>query len=633
MAHRWIHKNPARFDELHQDLIAIRFGKTLTQYIAYAFLISGIGALFGLFFGFFTQYLIAHFAAESNLHSFFPSEMLVFFDIQINTLLVLRVVLFLFFPVFWAWVFYRAVLFYPCIERYSRGTRITAELHNVVAFMYAIRKGGAEMLDIFRMISVQTDVYGDVSQEFRHIVRDCDVFGDDLITAVRERALATASLKCEEFFQDLLSIIEGGGNLTVFLEDRVKRFHEEAVFEQKQFLLFLGMVGEIYITTFIAGPLFLIVIMVVMGMMGASAVFELSVIAYIVLPLGSAFFLVMIDMLAIKDSQIIQMKKKDSLPEYVDVRIERKGDEIWFSQLARYDKIRSTYGWLFSPLNGVMEQPSRILYFSVPLGLISLIPVFFHTPLVYSDAMIHAFDSRVAIAYLLAVVPFAYLYEKRKKKLHAIEERIPEFLNRMAGLNAVGITLTQSIGILSRSNLGVLGAEVRYMEKDISWGFTFGEALGRFGDRIHTVFMARTVTLVSVASTMSSNIAEILRIAAEGVKMAITLRRDRLGEMFLYTAVVYLAYLVFLGVLIIVSTQFLSVLAEQAGAGLSIGMLSGVGAISLETINRLLYHICLVQSICSGLVAGLMGEGSIYSGLKHGCIMLVFCLFFFYLAF
>ena len=558
ITHWWVRKNPARFDELHQDLIAIRFGKTRIQYVAYALLISGIGALFGLFLGIFTQYLVAYFASESILQALFSRETLVFFDIRIDIILTLRVALILFFPVFLAWFFYRAVLFYPRIERYSRGTRITAGLHSVVAFMYAIRKGGAEMLDIFRMISAQTDVYGDVAQEFLHIVRDCDVFGDDLITAVRERALTTPSLKCKEFLQDILSIIEGGGNVTLFFEDRVERFHEEAVFEQKQFLLFLGMVGEIYITTFIAGPLFLIVIMVVMGMMGVSAVFELSALAYIVLPLGSAFFLVMIDMLASNDSQLIRVKEKDVPLEYEDVRIERKGDEMWFcSQLARYDKIRSTFGWLFHPLKGIMEQPSRVLYFSVPLGLITLIPVFFHTPLVYSEAMIHAFDSRVAIAYLIAVVPFAYFYEKRKKVHHAIEERIPEFLNRMAGLNAVGITLAQSIAILSRSNLGALGTEIRYMERDLSWGFTFGEALERFGDRTHTVFMARMVTLVSVASVMSSNISEILRIAAKDTKMAITLRRDRFGEMFLYTAVVYLAYLVFLGVLIVISTQFL----------------------------------------------------------------------------
>ncbi|MCL2460517.1 MAG: secretion system protein, partial [Euryarchaeota archaeon] len=72
--------------------------------------------------------------------------------------------------------------------------------------------------------------------------------------------------------------------------------------------------------------------------------------------------------------------------------------------------------------------------------------------------------------------------------------------------------------------------------------------------------------------------------------------------------------------------QFLSILAEQVGSGASYGMLSGLGRLSLDTVNRLLYHTCLVQAICSGLVAGLMGEESAYAGLKHGCIMLVLAL-------
>jgi flagellar protein FlaJ len=331
----------------------------------------------------------------------------------------------------------------------------------------------------------------------------------------------------------------------------------------------------------------------------------------------------MIDMLAIKDSQLIQRKKKDRPIEYGDVRIVSKGSETWhWARLAQHDKIISTLGWLASPWKGLLDEPTRILYFSVPIALITLIPVFLNTPFDFSEAMISAFDSRMVIAYLIAVLPFCYLYEKRTKGLHAMENRIPDFLDRMAGLNAVGITLRQSIGILSRSNLGALGSEIKNIEKDLSWGLSFGEALARFERRVQTAYVARAVTLINVASRMNSNISEILRIASDDIKMSITLRRDRFGEMFIYTAIVYLSYIVFIAVIVIVSKQFLSILAEQAGSGASYGMLSGLGKLSLDTINRLLYHVCLVQAICSGLVAGLMGEESIYSGLKHGCIML-----------
>jgi flagellar protein FlaJ len=643
----WINRNPARFEELHQNLIAIRFGTTLAQYVAYAIVIAGVGGIFGFLFGLFAQFALALIASGSILQGVIPTEMPAFLDrvtfrrpeflegielpympsFELDAILAIRGVLTIVFPVFWAWIFYHAVLFYPAMEKSSMGTRITSGLRNVVAFMYAVRKGGTEILDVFRIISFEGAVYGEVSNEFRYMVRDCDIFGDDLITAVRERALTTPSVKLKEFSQDMLSIIEGGGSLTDFLKDRVQRFHEEAIFEQKQFLQFLGMVGEIYITTFIAGPLFLIVIMVVMGMMGASAVFELSLIAYIVLPLGSALFLLMIDMLSIKDSQLVRKKKKDRALEYGDIRIVSKGSESWYwARLAQHDKIKATLGWLASPWEGLKEEPARVFYFSVPIALISIVPIFLNTPLDFSEAMIKAFDSRIVIAYLIAIIPFSYLYEKKRRDLLAMENRIPDFLDRMAGLNAVGITLTQSISILSRSNLGALGAEIKNIEKDLSWGLSFGEALVRFEQRVQTAYVARAVTLINVASKMNSNISEILRIASDDTKMSITLRRDRFGEMFIYTAIVYLSYIVFIAVIVIVSKQFLSILAEQAGSGASYGMLAGLGELSLDTINRLLYHVCLVQALCSGLVAGLMGEESIYGGLKHGCVMLFLAL-------
>jgi len=51
------------------------------------------------------------------------------------------------------------------------------------------------------------------------------------------------------------------------------------------------------------------------------------------------------------------------------------------------------------------------------------------------------------------------------------------------------------------------------------------------------------------------------------------------------------------------------------------------------TIDRLLYHACLIQALFSGLVAGLMGESSVSAGVKHSCILLVITLFVFNVIF
>ncbi|MCK5216151.1 MAG: hypothetical protein ACNYWM_00365 [Methanosarcinales archaeon] len=45
-------------------------------------------------------------------------------------------------------------------------------------------------------------------------------------------------------------------------------------------------------------------------------------------------------------------------------------------------------------------------------------------------------------------------------------------------------------------------------------------------------------------------------------------------------------------------------------------------AFDVNVFNRLFFHAAVIQGICSGLIAGVMGEGSVLSGLKHSIIML-----------
>ncbi len=166
--------------------------------------------------------------------------------------------------------------------------------------MYAMRRGGAQLMTIFRSLSDRADIYGEVALDFRQIVRDADFFGYDVVTAIRHLAETTPSEKFKDFLEDLLSVIESGGNMAEFLSLRVRLYQEEARFEQKQFLNLLSLVAESYVTLFVAGPLFLIIIMVVMGMMGGSAVFQLTLVTYAIMPVGSMVFILLINLLSVQ---------------------------------------------------------------------------------------------------------------------------------------------------------------------------------------------------------------------------------------------------------------------------------------------------------------------------------------------
>ena len=113
-------------------------------------------------------------------------------------------------------------------------------------------------------------------------------------------------------------------------------------------------------------------------------------------------------------------------------------------------------------------------------------------------------------------------------------------------------------------------------------------------------------------------------VSAKDASNAELMRRERLTNMFMYVIIVYISFFVFIGIVYIISTTFLSTLAESAAkvaeSGASYQMLQGL---NVETYKNIFMHASIFQGIFAGIVAGVMGEGSISSGIKHSLIMLV----------
>ena len=84
------------------------------------------------------------------------------------------------------------------------------------------------------------------------------------------------------------------------------------------------MVAESYVTLFVAGPLFLIIIMVVMGMMGGSAVLQLSLIIYAIMPIGSLIFVLLIDLISGKAEKAERYARVKGLNTYTDIPMVKK---------------------------------------------------------------------------------------------------------------------------------------------------------------------------------------------------------------------------------------------------------------------------------------------------------------------
>jgi len=618
-----VQRDPVRYRHLREDLVAANLGVTLDGYLLRAFIVSGLFGTFWAVAAFLAMRLFVLPQVGIRVYNVFslhlPASML-----TDPVLGILQGIVSIFIFILAAYVIYVFFLWYPSLVKKNRATRINLLIHHAVAYMYAMRQGGAEIMAVIRSISANPAVYGEAALEFRRAVRDADYFGYDVLTALRHLQETTPSDKLREFVQDLVSVVESGGDLLAFLDTRVRTYQEEARFEQMTFLSTLQLVAEAYVTLFVAGPLFLIIVMIVMGFVSSTPVMQLSVVIYLLVPVGSLFFILFVDAISIKTEGIERCIEERWLHEFGDVRVEeRPGDEPLVRQLAHYDRIRNLRAFLRHPFQAFLIEPNRTLYVTVPVALAYVTLAFLSTP-PYSDieVMIDVIDDHLIIALLIILAPFGIFHLFWQKKAMDIEASIPEFLNRFSGINQVGLTLAQAITILVKADLGVLSYEIKKIKRDIEWGATVQDALVRFEERVQTPTIARAVTLITTASRMTGSIGDVLNIAARDVAMSETLKRERRGEMFIYVIIVYLVCTVFIFVVAVIDAQFLSALAtvDVTTTGYMSGSMS-FGNTAIVTFERLLFHACLIQALFSGLIAGEMGEGSIRAGVKHAAVM------------
>jgi flagellar protein FlaJ len=223
---------------------------------------------------------------------------------------------------------------------------------------------------------------------------------------------------------------------------------------------------------------------------------------------------------------------------------------------------------------------------------------------------------------LSAIGPFGFYEYARLRKMSLMEERFPEFLRDLSESRKAGMTMARAVEMSAKGDYGYLTPEIRRMAIQISWGVSFTDALRRFGDRIKTPLVQRTTSLVVKASEAGGKISDVIDAAAKNVREIKILQAERRMEMQMYLLIIYVAFFVFLAVIMILSATFLPEFAKATESTSSVGGIS-FGSVKLEEYKFVYICTALVQAIGNGAVAGLLGEGKIAAGLRHGTIMVI----------
>ncbi|MFC6722566.1 type II secretion system F family protein [Halobacteriaceae bacterium SHR40] len=522
----------------------------------------------------------------------------------------------------------------------SRG--IEEGLPRTAAFMYALSRGGMEFPEILRTLARNRDVYGEAANEMSVTVREMDLFGRDMITALRRMASRTPSEQFKTFAENTTSVLQSGSDLPVFFSDQYERFRDEQEERQEEILELLATIAEAYVTVLVAGMLFLITILLVFGLLIADTLMFLMLLIYLMIPLGNAGFALILqqklDELGIAEKSGANLLSHLTVSTPVraspstdshrpDGGLQNEQDNRRMLEL--YDRVSRLKRFLRNPLRVFLWNPTKLLWVTVPVALVVFL---FRLPTAFQaeGIAIRTFDDLVIQSSLFVLVAYAIVREYYKRRIDRIEAATPEFLQRLASLNEAGMSVVEGLDRLRESDLGILSPEIDRIWRDIQFGSNVDDSLVRFGRRVRTLAVTRVVTLLANAMRASGDLGPVLRVAAEQARAEVKLKRQRSQKMMTYLVVIYVSFFVFLVIVMAVNEVLIPSLPEavptpddDAAARIPGGAsaFSQLGNVNKAAYSLVFFHAAIIQALFAGFIAGQLGEGSVRDGAKHAAVM------------
>ena len=530
-----------------------------------------------------------------------------------------------------------ALVAVPYSRASAREREINMLLPDAVSFMYALSVGGLNQLEILEAMAQAEDTYGEVAYEFKNIVQETEYFDTDYRTALRTQSMETPSDELSQFLTDMLSIVNSGGDMQGFLDDKKEKHMRTAKQQQELTLETLELFGEMYMTLSLF-PLLLIIIMVIMGMMGEAKTTMLYGTVYGLIPILGVGFLVMVSTVKqdeVGDGYLEPAGSSDRL-KYAsnDSLLDLGLIEMFTGEYSVFDRIKSREGThetkkvLKRPHIFFRDNPLYTLALTVPAALVILVTAVASGSAPTSvDGMIEqpvwGTFIYVYVPTYIVVLPLTVFREWNIRTRTAILSDISNNLRKLSSANDTGLTLLESFETVANTTSGKLAYEFEQIHAKVNYGMNLKAALVEFNNKYHIPRLARTVKLISKSQEASSQITAVLTTAAQASENQDDIQRERKSRTRMQMVIIIMTYLTLLAVMAILKTQFLDVMAglgDQAGGGGGgqQGLTSGVDT---QMLSLLFFHAVTLQAILSGMISGYMREADLMGGLKFVVVL------------
>jgi flagellar protein FlaJ len=189
---------------------------------------------------------------------------------------------------------------YPVYRADKHKRELDDELPFTTGYMAILASAGVSPEKIFYSLSTLNAPLA-ASSEAREVIKNVNLFGLDVISALEKTSSRTPSKQLREMVEGMISTIHTGGNLGAFLREKFKTYMALKRLSLKKYSDSLSVLSEVYVALLLTGPLLLVIMFSVMSMLGGGSLgglssdLLLSLMTYIAIPICAIIFLIILD--------------------------------------------------------------------------------------------------------------------------------------------------------------------------------------------------------------------------------------------------------------------------------------------------------------------------------------------------
>jgi len=275
----------------------------------------------------------------------------------------------------------------------------------------------------------------------------------------------------------------------------------------------------------------------------------------------------------------------------------------------------------------IYSQRFRVAVPSVTVGMIIILSSLY---LVNFSENTSIRDIGVIFGALTMIVPLTMLQVKESQRKDSIDRNLPLFLLALSSAVQSGANLIRAIETTSERNMGALTPELKNLRANLSWGMPVEDSFENFANRTGTKTSRRVTVLLEMALKIGGDIRTNLEMIQKHVTELQNLEKERKSSLAPYTYTIYISFAVFLGIAVILSSQFFSqfelvqeLLNNSPGTTSGGGFFSSIKDVDFSALNQILFNMSIIEAVFGGLAAGKIGAGSYVAGIKHIIVMIV----------